>query len=120
LGFQPSIPPFSEAKMKAAGPEWPLASCTTKSFGFVSLLNTWPVGAPEVIVTTRLDLLTVVAVAEGYRVVLSLPLSDTHRDPPGAWSVPGEAETPQEFTRSGSGAAVRPGISETRFTAAAP
>jgi hypothetical protein len=23
VGFQPSMPPFSEAKMKAAGAEWP-------------------------------------------------------------------------------------------------
>jgi hypothetical protein len=64
LGFQPSIPPFSEAKMKAAGPEWPAASCTTKSFGFVSPLDTWPVGAPEAIVTIRPALLTVVAVPD--------------------------------------------------------
>src|SRR6516164_7650434 len=102
--------------MKAAAPDWPAASRTTKSFEFGSPLNTWPVGAPEVIVTTRPALLRVVAVPAVYRVVLSFPLSDTHSAPPGVWSVPGEAETPQEFTRSGSVTAARPGTSETRFT----
>ena len=81
-GFQPSIPPFSEAKMNLAGPEWPAASRTTNPLA--SVLNTCPVGAPELICTTSAALVTDVAVAPWYSVVLSVPLSDTHSGDPGA------------------------------------
>src|SRR5215469_2975416 len=83
-GLQPSIVPFSVSKMNTARPETPLASVTTKSFGFVSVLNTCPVGAAPVTLTVRPNLLTVVAVPLLYNVALSEPLSDTQSGEPGA------------------------------------
>ena len=56
---------------------------------------------------------TVVALAPAYRVVLSVPLSDTHSGEPGAASVPGEADRPQALTRSGSVNGATPGWSDT-------
>ena len=43
-----------------------------------------PVGAPELICTTSAALVTDVAPAPWYSVVLSVPLSDTHSGDPGA------------------------------------
>src|SRR5260221_8612658 len=112
-GFQASIAPFSEAKMNSAEPEWPLASWTTKPAR--SGLNTWPVGAPEVMFTTR-TLATEEGVAPAYRVVLPEPLSDTHSGEPGAWSVPGAPASPHALSRSGSVNGATPGMSDTRLT----
>src|SRR5215468_9136741 len=99
-GFQPSIVPFSVSKMNNARPELPLASVTVKSFGFVPVLNTCPVGAAPVTPTVRGTLLTVVAVPVVYNVALSEPLSDTQSGEPGCRSVPGEAARPHALTRS--------------------
>src|SRR6476646_2364479 len=56
---------------------------------------------------------TVVGLAPAYRVVLSVPLSDTHSGEPGTASVPGEADRPQALTRSGSVNEATPGWSDT-------
>src|SRR6266568_6238744 len=112
-GFHASIAPFSEAKMNSAEPEWPAGSWTKKPAR--SGLNTWPVGAPEVMFTTR-TWATEVGVAPANRVVLSEPLSDTHNGEPGAWSVPGVAARPHALSRSGSVNGATPGMSDTRLT----
>src|SRR6516162_1139470 len=108
-GLQPSIVPFSVSKMNRARPELPLASVTTKSFGFVSVLNTCPVGAAPVTPTVRPTLLTLVAVPLLYSVVMSEPLSDTHNGEPGVLLVPGDADRPQALTRAGSVSGAWPG-----------
>src|SRR6266567_6937402 len=112
-GFQASITPFSEAKMNSAEPEWPAASWTKKPAR--SGLNTWPVGAPEVMFTTR-TWATELEVAPANSVVLPEPLSDTHSGEPGAWSVPGVAARPHALSRSGSVNGATPGMSDTRLT----
>src|SRR5713226_8869077 len=112
-GFQASIAPFSEAKMNSAEPEWPAASWTKKPAR--SGLNTCPVGAPEVMFTTR-TWATESAVAPANSVVLPEPLSDTHSGEPGAWSVPGVAARPHALSRSGSVNGATPGMSDTRLT----
>ena len=60
-GFQPSIEPFSVSKRNTAEALFPLPSWMTKPLG--SVLNTWPVGAPEGMFTTRPTLVTEVALA---------------------------------------------------------
>src|SRR5215475_9860459 len=100
VGLQPSIVPFSVSKMNSARPETPWASVTVKSFAFVPVLNTCPVGAAPVTSTVRPTLLTVVAVPVVYNVALSEPLSDTQSGEPGCRSVPGEAARPHALTRS--------------------
>src|SRR5216683_6657420 len=112
-GFHASIAPFSEAKMNSAEPELPAASWTKKPVR--SGLNTWPVGAPEVMFTTR-TWATGPGAAPANSVVLSEPLSDTHSGDPGAWSVPGVAARPHALSRSGSVNGATPGMSETRLT----
>jgi hypothetical protein len=59
---------------------------------------------------------TEVGVAPANRVVLSVPLSDTHSGVPGAWSVPGLAASPHALTRSGSVNGATPGMFDTRST----
>ena len=71
-------------------------------------MNTCPVGAPEVTWMLR-TLLTEVDEAPAYSVVASVPLSDTQSGDPGAASVPGLAERPHAFTRSGSIRRATPG-----------
>src|SRR6476661_8315438 len=112
--LHPSMPPFSESNRNVAGCGTPLESWIANPVG--SVLNTCPVGAPDVTVTTSGTLLTEVAVPARYSVVRSVPLSDTHSGEPGDWSVPGEADSPQALTRSRSVSAARPGMSETRLT----
>src|SRR5260370_36221266 len=112
-GFHASIAPFSEAKMNSAAPEVPAASWTKKPVR--SGLNTWPVGAPEVMFTTR-TWATGPGAAPANTVVLSEPLSDTHSGDPGTWSVPGVAARPHALSRSGSVSGATPGMSETRLT----
>src|SRR4051794_33994118 len=65
-------------------------------------------------------LLTEVEEAPAYKVVLSIPLSDTQRGDPGAASVPGDAERPHAFTSSGSVRGATPGWSDTRLTCRKP
>src|SRR6516164_10330531 len=94
-GFHPAIEPASVSNRNTARPLCPALSVTTKSFGFESVLNTWPVGAPDGMLTVRATLVTVVAAAPAYSVVTSVPLSDTHRGEPGTLLVPGDADRPQ-------------------------
>src|SRR5712691_9626877 len=73
-GFQASMAPFSEAKMKRAGPP-PEAVVTTKS---AIGLKTWPVGAPSGIATVRPTLeMGIAEVAPRLSVATSAPLSET-------------------------------------------
>src|SRR4029077_13673151 len=72
VGFQPSMVPFSVSKMNTDEPECPCLSLTTNPDW--AELNTCPVGAAPVTLTTRAALLTDVAVAPVYSVALSEPL----------------------------------------------
>src|SRR5262249_20346445 len=103
------IEPASVAKRNTARPLCPALSLTTKSFRFGSLLNTWPVGAPDGMLTVTGTLVTVAAVAPDYSVVTSVPLSDTDHGEPGALFVPGDGDSPQALTRTGSVGGAGPG-----------
>src|SRR2546429_2713149 len=112
VGLQPSIVPFSVSKMNTDEPECPCLSLTTNPG---AELNTCPVGAAPVTLTTRPALFTDVAVAPVYSVALSEPLSATHNGEPGLAFVPGDAARPHALTRSGSVSGALPGWSETRL-----
>src|SRR2546430_11280971 len=112
-GFQPSRVPFSVSNMNTDEPECPCLSLTANPDW--AELNTCPVGAAPVTLTTRLALFTDVAVAPVYSVALSGPLSATHNGEPGLGFVPGDAARPHALTRSGSVRGALPGWSETRL-----
>ena len=105
--------PFSVSNRNSDEPEFPWLSLTTNAEA--SELNTCPVGAAPVTLTTSGTLLTDVAVAPAYSVALSEPLSATQSGEPGAAFVPGEAASPQALTRSGSVRLALPAWSDTRL-----
>src|SRR5262245_889114 len=113
VGFQPSIVPFSVSNRNTEAPEWPLPSVIMKAD--VSALNTCPVGAAPVTVTTSGTLLTEADVLPMYRVALSVPLSATHSGEPGWAFVPGDAASPHAFTRLWSNKLALPCWSDTRL-----
>ena len=113
VGLQPSIVPFSVSNMNTDEPECPCLSLTANPDW--AELNTCPVGAAPVTLTTRPALFTDVAVAPVYSVALSEPLSATHSGEPGAAFVPGDAARPHALTKSGSVSGALPGWSETRL-----
>src|SRR5258705_9633731 len=112
-GLQPSIVPFSVSKMNTDEPECPCLSLTANPDW--AELNTCPVGAARVTLTTRRALFPDVAAAPVSSVALSEPLSATHSGEPGLAFVPGDAARPHALTRSGSVSGALPGWSETRL-----
>ena len=92
--------------MNSAAP-WAAPLETLKS---VLGLKTWPVGSPLGMPTTRdAGSSGLPAIAPLYRVVLSVPLSETQI------GVVGPAAMPHGFTRLGSVLRATPGISDSRF-----
>src|SRR3954470_22618217 len=89
-GFQPVIMPASDAKMKALGRVTPPA-VTANS---VVVLNTWPVGAPPGMVTLNGWVSVLPLTSPPYTSLRSVPLADTQKAPPAAFS-----EMPQALTR---------------------
>src|SRR5262249_50223178 len=98
--------PFSVTKMNAAGLV-PPPDGMVKS---VVVLDTWPVGEPLGMATTRVAILIGWPLTSpAYRVLTPCSLEDTQKAP-----LSGAREIPQALIRLGSRSSASPGMSDTR------